>query len=278
MKKSDSRIYQIACLLTFLLYGIFALHFDIGLAQILTIIIFALSTQAILLRYFVVPVHSYKSALISSLSLCLLLRSSSLVILAAASAFTIASKFLIRFRGKHIFNPTNIGIVISVLLTESAWVSPGQWGSVAFIAGFVLCAGIFVSAHASRIDISFAFLLFYFSLLLARAWWLGDPWPIPLHQFQSGALLIFCFFMISDPMTTPNRRFARFLYAAIVSVITYVFRFYFYEPNALLYALALLSPLVPVFDWLFPGGAHRWLNPRSSIESSGQQIPQLQGA
>ena len=47
-------------------------------------------------------------------------------------------------------------------------------------------------------------------LLLARAFWLGDPLAIPLHQMQSGSLLIFAFFMISDPRTTPDRGWAAF--------------------------------------------------------------------
>ena len=44
----------------------------------------------------------------------------------------------------------------------------------------------------------------YGLLLIGRALWLGDPLSIPLHQLQNGALLIFAFFMISDPKTTPN--------------------------------------------------------------------------
>jgi len=56
-----------------------------------------------------------------------------------------------------------------------------------------------------RSDVSCAFIVSYAALLFGRAYWLGDPWSIPLKQLQSGALLLFTFFMISDPKTTPIR-------------------------------------------------------------------------
>lgn len=40
----------------------------------------------------------------------------------------IASKFVFSFGEKHFFNPANFGIIFALLLTNNAWVSPGQWG------------------------------------------------------------------------------------------------------------------------------------------------------
>src|SRR6266566_49602 len=71
-----------------------------------------------------------KSALISGLSLCLLLRTNSLLLAMTAAFAAIAGKFVLRWNGKHIFNPTNFGLVIAMLCAgERVWVSPGQWGN-----------------------------------------------------------------------------------------------------------------------------------------------------
>ena len=67
---------------------------------------------------------------------------------------------------------------------------------------------ILVLRAAHRSDIAIFFLVAHATLLLVRAVWLGDPLAIPLHQLQSGSLLIFSFFMISDPRTTPDSRSA----------------------------------------------------------------------
>ena len=64
-----------------------------------------------------------RSALISGLSLCLLLRTNRLDLAVLAAVLTIAGKFLFRFRGKHVFNPTNGGLVAMLLLTDQVWVS-----------------------------------------------------------------------------------------------------------------------------------------------------------
>ena len=85
-----------------------------------------------------------KSALISALSLCLLLRTDWLALAALAAVVAVGSKFLIRVRDKHVFNPTNLAIVALMLATDGAWVSPGQWGSHAALGFFLACAGLLV--------------------------------------------------------------------------------------------------------------------------------------
>ena len=113
---------------------------------------------------------------------------------------------MIRINGKHLFNPTNFGVVAMMLATGLVWVSPAQWGNVAFFAFLMACLGGLVVNRAARSDVTFAFIGFYMSLVFGRSLWLGEPLVIPLHRLQSGALLLFTFFMISDPRTTPNSR------------------------------------------------------------------------
>ena len=92
----------------------------------------------------------------------------------------------------------------------------------------------------------------YIAILLARALYLGDPVAIPMKQMQSGALLLFTFFMITDPKTTPDRRSARMLFAVLVAAAGAWLQFAYYMPHGLMYALFFASPLVPLLDRLFP--------------------------
>ncbi len=266
-RRYDPRYYQIAVLSSLLFYGVLRLELDVRASRVVAIVATALLTQWLctgLCRFGPPPVgrclprFDPRSPLISALSLCLLLRAGSLGLAAAAAVATISSKFLIRARGKHVFNPTNFGLVAMMLLSESVWVSPGQWGSAAFF-GFLLAGlGGLVVHRAARSDVTWAFLAAYAALLFGRAAWLGDPLAIPLHQIQSGAFLIFAFFMISDPKTTPDTRRGRILYAALVAAVAGGIQFGLYEPNALIWALALCAPLVPAIDRLLPGERYRW--------------------
>src|SRR5439155_15371413 len=140
-----------------------------------------------------------KSALISGLSLCLLLRTNSPELALLAAIVTIGSKFLFRFRGKHIFNPTNGGIVAMMLLTGQVWVSPGQWGSLAFFAFLMACAGGLVVNRAARAGVTYAFIAFYCALVFGRSVYLGEPPTIPFHPLESGRLLPLPFFLNSQP-------------------------------------------------------------------------------
>lgn len=256
---SDPRLWQIAVLASLLLYGLAVLDFDIGAARAAVIVGTALLAQWAATRIWRLPFFDPRSALISALSLCLLLRTRSLALAALVAAIAILSKFVLRWRGKHVFNPTNFGLALGILLIDGVWVSSGQWGSFAIFAFFMICLGSLVIHRAERSDVTVAFLLSWAALLFARAAWLGDPWAIPLHQLQSGALLLFSFFMISDPKTTPDSRHGRLLFALLVACGAYYIQFKLFTPNGLLLSLAAASPLVPLIDVLLPGGRYVWL-------------------
>jgi Na+-transporting NADH:ubiquinone oxidoreductase subunit NqrB len=69
----------------------------------------------------------WRSALISGLSLCLLCRCSASWLAVLAAGIAIGSKFALRWRGKHLFNPTNIALVLLMLVSDGrVWVSPGE--------------------------------------------------------------------------------------------------------------------------------------------------------
>jgi len=257
----DPRLYQIAVLASLLGYGTIWLDFDITPGRAATLLGTALLTQAACTRIWKLPAFDPRSALISGLSLCLLLRTNDPILAVAASVVTIASKFVLKFRGKHLFNPTNFGIVAMMLATGQVWVSPGQWGNAAFFGFLMACLGGLVVNRAARSDVTFAFIASYLTLVFARSFYLGEPITIPIHRLQSGALLLFTFFMISDPRTTPNARTGRMLFGALVAAGAWYIQFRLFRTNGLLWSLAGMSLLVPFIDLLLPGTRYDWSRP-----------------
>jgi Na+-translocating ferredoxin:NAD+ oxidoreductase RnfD subunit len=258
----DPRLYQIAVLGLLVSYGVFVLDFGIHWYNALAIAATALSVQFVGTRLATLPSFDPRSPMISALSLILLLRTDDVLLAMTAAAIAISSKFLVRFNGKHMFNPANVAIVSMMLVSDQVWISTGQWGNAAIGAFALACLGFIVLTRAKRAETTITFLLAYATLLVGRALWLGDPLQIPLHHLQNGALLIFAFFMISDPRTTPNTAAGRIIYAMIVASIAFVIQFVFYQPNGPILALIMSAPVVPLIDFLKRGRNYEWTAPR----------------
>jgi Na+-transporting NADH:ubiquinone oxidoreductase subunit NqrB len=261
---TDPRLYQIGTLAALLVYGMGWLEFDITPLRAALILATALATQKICDRVTGSPAplaSTARSALISALSLCLLLRTNSDALACLAAVIAIAGKFVIRVRGKHVFNPTNSAIIAMLLLTRQVWVSPGQWGTAAFFAFLMACAGSLVVTRAARSDVTLAFIACYAALVVGRSLYVGEPLTIPFHRLESGAFLLFSFFMISDPKTTPDSRAARILFAALVAATAWYVQFRLFRTNGLLWSLAIWSMAVPVLDRLFPATRYDWALP-----------------
>ena len=253
----DPRYYQIAVLSCLVCFGIVVLDFGIHWYNALAILSVAQLVQLIGSRVLAISFDPL-SPLITSLSLTLLLRSDSMAWAACAAAIAIGSKFLVRFNGKHVFNPANVAIVTLILLTDAAWISTGQWGNAALGAFFLACLGFLVLTRARRAETTIAFVGMFAGLLVARTLWLGDPLSIAAHHLQNGALLIFAFFMISDPKTSPNTAAGRVVFGCVVASVAFAIQFLWYQPNGPILALIMSAPLVPVLDYLGNGEAYRW--------------------
>lgn len=258
--KRDGRHFQILYLGSFLLYGVLALGWDVDLFKIGLIIATCLGTQAILARVHGLGWHTLKSAAISSLGLCILLKTNLPTTAIIAALITISSKFVLKVDRKHIFNPVNIGIALTTLFTGDAWVSPGQWGSSFTTLYFVGAAGLIVVLRVGRIDISLAFLATYLGLEFIRSCiWLGWPTDHFVHLMTNGTLMLFSFFMITDPVTTPNHPKARILWAFMVGVLAFCFTHILYmQSGAPIWALFVLSPITIVLDQLFIHRRFAW--------------------
>src|SRR5215831_7981026 len=267
---ADPRLYQIGTLASLLAYGMGWLDFDITPGRVVLLLTTVLATQWIGDRLIGGPPFraAARSALISGLSLCLLLRTNRTDLAVLAAILTVAGKFLIRVDGKHIFNPTNSGIAAMLLISSQVWVSPGQWGAAAFFAFLLACVGSLVVNRAARSDVTFAFILAYAALVFGRSLYLGEPLAIPLHRLESGGLVLFAFFMISDPKTTPDSRIGRLLFATLVAFGAWYVQFRLFRTNGLLWSLAACSFLVPIINRVAPGSRYAWPSRTSPASSS----------
>src|SRR4030095_3760497 len=265
----DPRLYQIASLGTLLAYGLLWLHFDVPLLQIALTFGTALLTQYAGTRLLQLPAFDPLSAIVSAVGLCIFLRTNHPAVAALAAGIAIGSKFTIRWRKKHIFNPTNLPLLV-IMTSGLGWLSPGQWGQTVWLGFLIACLGSLVVNRAVRADVTLSFLGFYLGLLILRALWLGDPLTIPLHQIESGTLLIFSFFMISDPKTTPDSRVGRLIFTLLAALAARGVQFVLFRPHGPLWALLICSPLVPLIDRCFPGSRYDWARP-----SKGELTPPL---
>ena len=278
----DRRDYQIIFLSCFLFLGLITRDWTIQPFLIVTVISSCLITQWVLsisvelqkkeidsffgdgigLFYSSATslkvLNSLRSALITGLGLCLLLRSNSYQTMIVAGFMAIASKFLFRYRSKHFFNPANFGIISALILTNDAWISPGQWGTDwLYLLLFAGMGGV-VLKKVGRWDTSVAFMVVYGGLEGVRNLWLGWSWDVWLHQLENGSLLLFALFMLTDPRSIPNATMGRIFWAIAIAFTTIILQDYFYFTTAIFWALFIISPLTILFDILWSAPRFMW--------------------
>ncbi len=282
----DARHWQIAALSLLLIYSIAGFDFGASILPSVVALGTCLATQSIASR--LAGRHfDLRSPLVTGLSLSLLLRTDALWVTALAAIVAIGSKFVFRIRGKHLWNPAAFGIVMVLFGTHHAWTSPGQWGAAVWTATLILFLAILVLGRAGRVDTALAFFGTFGALLVGRAVYLGDPMAIPLHQIETGSLLLFACFMITDPRSTPDRRSLRIGFAIAVAGLAHLLAFEQQMRPALYVALVLLAPVVPLFDHLFPAPRFVWnpsqdpskgWSPMSLIDGGSARAMRVAGA
>ncbi|MFN8242522.1 MAG: RnfABCDGE type electron transport complex subunit D [Ferruginibacter sp.] len=274
----DARYFQALFQCMFLCYGIVYLHWNAEwwlyttytltcvLTQFVCEIIFNYQSQQRFTAEWWSRVRmGMFSAMISSFSLSLLLKTNHWYIAVGAALITVLSKFMIRVNGKHVFNPSALGIAATIWLTGDAWISPGQWGNNAVILFAVLSLGFIVTTRVQKLDTSLAF-LFSFALLLylRQIVYLGWPMDYFIQSVTTGSLLLFSFFMISDPRTTPDHRAARIIWAMGIAGLAFYLATFKFINGAPVWVLVLAQPLVPLLDRLFKAKQFTWTRPAVS--------------
>lgn len=264
----DARYFQIIFQSIFLSYGLFFLHWRNESWLYLTYFGTSLLTQVICewifgrkhIPYLQRLKNGFPSVLISSFGLNLLLKTNLWWVAMMAAAASILSKYILRINGKHIFNPSALGIVLAVWLTGNAWISPGQWGSDIVILFGVLSLGFIVVTRVQKLDVSIAFLGTFAALVFARQIiYLGWPMDHFIQSVSTGSLLLFSFFMITDPKTIPDHRLVRILWCVAIAAISFYLTAFKFMNGAPILVLILVQPLVPLLDHFFKARKFEWV-------------------
>lgn len=250
--RRDPRLFQILFQSCFLLYGILLFGWN-EWAHWFTYVGVALGLQAAVQRWRGER-FDWKSPLISAFGLCLLLKTPSLAVAAFAAAVAIGSKYVLRANGRHIFNPSALGIVAAIAVSGNAWISPGQWGTAVVLVFAVALFGSIVVTKVQRLGTTLAYLGTFAGLMFARqVLYLGWPLDHFMQTLSTGSLILFSFFMITDPRTTPQRAVPAFLWAAGVGAVAFYCVAFKWMPTAPVWVLVAAQLLVPVID-----AAPRW--------------------
>ena len=162
-------------------------------------------------------------------------------IFVAVVAVSMASKYLIRWKGRHIFNPSNLGLVLAFVAlgpqyTEPQdlwWIPMGPWMIVTY--AILIGGGLFIARELKLLGLELgymaAFALFTAIALLPvpdhcmiASWYAtpmcgGQLWQILV---TSPEVLIFAFFMVPDPRTVPDGQVGRFIFGVIVAYLSVV--------------------------------------------------------
>ncbi len=266
---ADPRWFQLIFQAFFLTYGILFLHWiPDWLHYVATIggcLVFNYAAEAIRRKKFP-PFRGRSgfiswglSALITALSLCLLLKTGHGWTSLLAAFLAVASKYIFRIRQKHLFNPSAFGIAATILITGDAWLSPGQWGNGTVLFFLALTLGTIVVTRVQKLDCSLSFLVTFAGLLYWRqVCSLGWPGDYFWHTISSGSLLLFSFFMISDPKTSPNHPLARVFWAVTIAILSFYLAAFRWMYNTPIWMVVGLAPLVPVLDVFFPARSFQW--------------------
>lgn len=257
---TDARDFQILFHASFLMLGIWFLNWDANMFAYGAIMASCVVAQVLGIYALKLPWNSIKSALITALGLCILFKANHVSTYVLVGFLSIASKFVIRHQGKHIFNPSLFGIIACILLTNDAWISPGQWGNSFIVVLFLAAAALIMLFKVGRIDISIAFLgtlmlLEFFRTVVYQGW----ETEVFLHKFTNGTILLFAFFMITDPVTSPKSVKGRIIWGILVGVLTFILTNWFQNYTAPIWAMFIVMPLVVLFNILFKGKSFYWM-------------------
>jgi Na+-translocating ferredoxin:NAD+ oxidoreductase RnfD subunit len=242
--RSDPRWLLVAFLGTYVVLGHFMLSFNRSPDQI---VIAVVACTALDMLYtwvgtgkFLLPV----SALISGLGLAILFTApGSTWLMLLASWIAISEKYLITWRGHHLFNPTNLAMILIVLVTEGqAAIAPAyQWGGKGWVPISVLALGLVVMWRVNKLPMVLAFWVVFVSGAFLRSHLLQVPVAITLWaQVTGGAFVLYSFFMITDPRTSPPTAAGMIAYGAAIGVVDLVFQLNT-AVYSLFYALATVT-------------------------------------
>jgi Na+-translocating ferredoxin:NAD+ oxidoreductase RnfD subunit len=199
-----------------------------------------------LLMYRKIP--NLASAYITGISVGILLRSPAFWPYALCSTLAIMSKYVVRWRGRHLWNPSNFAISAMLLLApEYVATLSVQWGNTIWPMLIVWALGVLIVLRVKRFHITATYVLSFIVLAWIRTFFTGHVFLAEVAPITGPMYQLFIFFMITDPRTTVKPRWAQCLVAFLVAVVEMILRL-FENVHAPYYALAIVGPIANVIE------------------------------
>jgi len=221
--------------------------FSRTLLAIGTAIVFELALARLVYHKFPVLASAY----ITGISVGILIRSPEFWPYALTSAIAIMSKYVLRWRGRHLWNPSNFAICAMLLLApEFVATLSIQWGNTVWPMLVVWLLGAFITWRVKRFHITATYVVSFVALAALRTLFTGHVFLAEVAPITGPMYQLFIFFMITDPKTTVKSWRGQCLVAFLVAVAEMIFRL---EQNvdAPYFALTVVGPVAMVISiWM----------------------------
>jgi enediyne biosynthesis protein E5 len=227
-------------------FGILESYKKTGIA-----IVAALLAELILGRIFTGKFPNLASAYISGISVGILVRSPAVWPYLLCAVVSIMSKYVLRVKGRHIWNPSNFGIsVLLFLAPETVATLSIQWGNYLLPMIVIWCLGSVIIYRVRRFHITATYVTSFIAFAFMRSWITGSPWQSEIAPLTGPMYQLFIFFMVTDPKTTVRKKFWQCVVVFLVAVVEMILRLnqVVYAP---FYALFLVGPTAMLIDIWF---------------------------
>lgn len=211
----------------------------------------SMTCELVLGRLLVRKWPNLASSYISGISVGILLRAPGYWPYAVCALLSITSKYVLRARGRHLFNPSNFGICAMLFLASDAVATLSiQWGNNLAAMVVIWVLGSLIIWRARRFHICATYVASFLLFSLLRAWFTGDPWLSEVSPITGPEYQLFIFFMITDPKTTVRSKWGQCLVAFLVAFVEMLLRLdqSIYAP---LYALFMVGPVALIVEMLW---------------------------
>jgi Na+-transporting NADH:ubiquinone oxidoreductase subunit NqrB len=211
----------------------------------------AVMTELILSRLFLGRWKNPANAYISGISVSILIRSTLAWPYALTAMISIACKYVLRYKGRHIWNPSNFGI--SWMLFTAPFVVAGlsiQWGNNLYAMMVIWLLGLAIVYKAKKFHVTITYVLSFLFFAFLRSVLTGDHFLTEAAPLTGPMYQLFIFFMITDPATTVRGKKGQMLVAFLIAVVEFILRMnqLIYAP---FYALFIVGPIALLTDmWL----------------------------
>lgn len=227
-------------------FGILDSYQKLGVAIIASFV-----TEAVLHKLVSGGWRNMSSAYISGISAGILVRSPLYWPFALCAMISIASKYVLRYKGRHLWNPTNFGVVALILIaSDSAAILSIQWGSNMWAMFVIWIIGFITLWRIKLFHISAVYVCSFFFFAWLRSLITGDPFMAEVAPITGPMYQLFVLFMITDPKTILSTVKGRCLVAFLIGLVEFIFRLNeaVYAP---FYALFLVGPAALIIEDLY---------------------------